>query len=437
VSLTGSILAIGLILALIAAFWRLPALHPVQLWLLVWSLSTALYALRLLPYIGISWTTVGLAGGASLAFVVTATVSSRWRCQEPERSLSANLRRTLSRAAIWVLVVAAVWLAAYLTQVVVTYGLSSISRTSVAAREGIQKGEFSITIKYIYLMFAAIALTAYNGALSPAGRSRRRWIGVCVLCVASLYVATGRATVVDGAIAGTVTYALASPHRLRKQTVILAAIGLGVLALGVFLSLGAIIGKTFDHNPGFFEVPNIFARHRYLSELALPYQYASAPIAALQVQVHSSSLWGDGHGCAILPSACSILGKIGIAVTHIPRIRAFTAPPLPWNTYTSLDAPLIDGGKALLIPIFALIGSLLGLLWSSAARGNPLAVIFYGLETVALVTAAGSFNFTAPQLIGAFLIAALALGLAHLSLPGVRFRRSKHEPTTGQTAVVG
>jgi oligosaccharide repeat unit polymerase len=437
VSLPGGILALGLIISLVAAVWRLPALHPVQLWLLVWSVSTALYTLRLLPYIAISWTTFGLAGGASLAFVVTATASSRWRRHEPERALSEDLRRTLSRAAIWVLAVAAVWLAAYLTQVVVTYGLSSISRTSVAARQGIEKGDFSITIKYVYLMFAAITLTAYNGAVSAAGMPRRRWIGICVLCVASLYFATGRATVVDGAIAGSVTYALASPHRLRKRTLILAAVGLGVLALAVFLSLGAIIGKTFAHDPSFLQVPNTFARHRYLSDLALPYQYASAPIAALQVQVHSSSLWGDGHGCAILPSVCSVLGKIGIAVPHIPRIRAFTAPPFPWNTYTSLDAPLIDGGKLLVIPIVALIGSLLGLLWSSAARRNPLAVIFYALEAVALVTAAGSFNFTAPQLIGAFLIAAIALGLAYLSPPGVPFRRSKREPTTGQAAVAG
>lgn len=436
-SLTGSILAVGLILALVVAFWRLPALHPIQLWLLVWSLSTALYALRLLPYIALSWTTIGLAGGASLAFVTTAAVSSRWRCNEPERGLSENLRLTISRAAIWVLVVAVVWLAAYLTQVVVTYGLGSISRTSVSARHGIQKGEFSITIKYIYLMFAAIALTAYNGALSPPGRGRRRWIGSCVICVASLYFATGRATVVDGAIAASVTYALARPHPIRKRTLILAIAGLGFLALCVFLSLGAIIGKTFEHDPGFLQVPNVFAGHRYLSELALPYQYASAPIAALQVQVHSSGLWGDGHGCAMVPSVCSILGKIGISVPHIPRIRAFTAPPLPWNTYTSLDAPLIDGGKALLIPIVGLIGSLLGLLWSSAARRNPLAVIFYALEAVALITAAGSFNFTAPQLIGAFLIAAIALGLARVSLRSVRFGPSNHEPTAGQSAAVG
>jgi hypothetical protein len=98
----------------------------------------------------------------------------------------------------------------------------------------------------------------------------------------------------------------------------------------------------------------------------------------------------------------------------IPQIRPFTARPLQWNTYTALDVPLIDGGTAMLIPILALIGILTGLLWRVACRRQTLGVVAYALESVALLTAAGSFNFTAPALVGGFLISLLALrGASH------------------------
>jgi hypothetical protein len=195
----------------------------------------------------------------------------------------------------------------------------------------------------------------------------------------------------------------------------------GALSLTVFLAGGRLVGKTFENNPSLQAVPSTFTAHREWSQFALPYEYASAPIAALDVQVDSASTWGSSHGCAVFSEACRVLNRVGFGVHGVSRVRPFTADPLPWNTYTALDMPLLDGGLVFAIPIVGLLGLILGALWSLARRRSLLAASAYAIFAPAALTSSGAFNFTAPHFLGAVFIALASTELVRLSrMPGKR-----------------
>ena len=123
--------------------------------------------------------------------------------------------------------------------------------------------------------------------------------------------------------------------------------------------------------------------------------------------------------CASLTEVCQAIRAVGIDAPLVRRIRPFTAPPLIWNTYTALDVPLLDGGKALTAPLDwdarNFVRFRLGL-----ARGRSLVgIVTYPILAASIVSASATFSFTAPHFVGAFLIAASALVLAWVvqSLP--------------------
>jgi len=284
--------------------------------------------------------------------------------------------------------------------------------SSPTLREAITHGDLNVTIKYVYAAIAAIAWCAVAASIAPTAGQRHVWLIAAVACGGCIYFATGRATIVSGAIVGVVAYFTAGERRISGRRVIVVACGLVVLGLTVFLLVGALIGKTFANNEDLQRIPSVFTKYSALAQLALPYEYVTAPIAALNVQVSVATPWGDAHGCALASSLCAALRKAGLRVPVVRRVRPFTAPPLKWNTYTALDAPLIDGGKGLVMPIVAVIGLAVGLLWRAARRRTILGAIGYSIEAVALVTASGSSNFTAPHLIGALVFSVFAFWLA-------------------------
>ncbi len=309
----------------------------------------------------------------------------------------------------------AILLGAFLAQAFAAYGLRATLVSSIPVRAAIAHGQFNVTIKFVYLALGAIALSAVVSALAPTGRQRWTWIAITLLCLASLYFATGRGTIVDGAVVAVTAYAVALPRLPRKRTLVVGGVVAVMFTLVVFLAGGAVIGKTLSNDADLQAVPSVFIRHRLFSNLALPYEYASSPIAALDVQVGAATTWGDAHGCAAFPELCSAADKLGLGLPTVPRLRAFTAPPLSWNTYTALDAPLIDGGTALTIPILAAIGLLIGLLWTAALRRQLVGLLGYPLAAVALVTANSGFNFTAPHLLGGFLVSIGAVWVSQFS----------------------
>src|SRR5437868_1339712 len=69
---------VSILLALaIFSVWRLPPLHPAQLWSIPWALAAGLYFMHLLPYRRLDVETVVLACGSCLAFVVGTLIGER------------------------------------------------------------------------------------------------------------------------------------------------------------------------------------------------------------------------------------------------------------------------------------------------------------------------------------------------------------------------
>ena len=399
-------------LAVATLVW-LPPLHPAQLWSIPWALACDLYVLRLLPYRTLGVGTAALACGASVGFVVGAAAGARirvtpFRQSSEKTSVGLHVLRT---AAVLCLGLTALFLSAFLAQAAARYGIRAALISTVAVRDAVGAGEFAATIKYVYAALAATALCAIVAAREPAARAGR-WRLATLLAIASIYFSTGRGTLVVATIVGLVAYVLARDRRLTRAQFIGGCVGVAVIALIVFVVGGRLIGKTYANNPSIQAVPSAFRDQPKLRVLALPYEYASAPIAALDVQIHASTAWGATHGCAALSEGCRVLHKLGLPLQGTSRIRPFTTDPLPWNTYTALDIPLLDGGYVFAIPILGLCGLVMGWLWRLARRRSLLAICAYAILAPAAATSSGSFSFTAPHLIGAVLIAFSGIAFA-------------------------
>jgi hypothetical protein len=414
-SLFFSGVALSLVLLALAG-WSiafLPPLHPAQLWAVPWSVAVNLYSLRLLPFRSLSWTTTIIVAAAAFAFSLFALVGERFLERRLEWPQESKLKyRTIRPAALAVVVLTSVGVLAFVVSAAILYGLSDTLTASFHLRTEIGLGGLSIQIKYVYAALAAVGLCCIAAGLAPSPRLRRLWLTTAIASGASIYFATGRATVLSALIIGLVAYFISRGQVLERRRLL---IGIGVvmgMALGIFLAGGQLIGKTYANSADLQAVPSLFARHSSVSVFALPYKYVTAPVAALDIQVRSASVWGDANGCAEGAEFCKGLRLIEPRVRPVPRIRPFTAPPLPWNTYTGLDLPLLDGGKVLAVPIVAILGFLCGILWAQSRRGNVLVIFVYSIEAAAIVGSPAVFLFTAPHVLGALLIGAVAILMA-------------------------
>ena len=399
------------VLAMAAVVW-LPPLHPAQLWLIPWAIATGLYLMKLFPYRTLDNKSVVLVCGSSLAFLV-GTLGGERITRRRASGLSeptAPERYAIGWAAALALGLTALLLLAFLAQAASTYGARAALVSTLTVRDAIGQGAFALTVKYVY---AALAATALCGIAAATDRKNAAiWALGGLAAVGSIYFSTGRSTLVVALVVGLVAYLLARTKPLSRSRFIAGCAGVGVFAVVVFVIGGTLIGKTYANNPGIQEVSSAFTKHPRLRVLALPYEYASAPIAALDVQVDASTPWGTAHGCAAFSEECRVLRRLGLGLQGTSRIRPFTADPLPWNTYTALDVPLLDGGYLLAIPIVGLVGLVLGWLWTRARGHNVFAICAYAVLAPAAVTSSGSFNLTAPHLVGAVVIALTAIVLA-------------------------
>lgn len=385
------------------AFWRLPPLHPAQLWTAPWAMASLLFTLRLLPYRNLS--TAGavllcLGSGAFVAGAVYGGRAAQARARDRLRDLPG-----LPLAACMAAAAAIALLCAFLIQATAEYGLRDALVPSPELRTGIESGTFAVTIKYLYFSLAAGTLFAFAAARAPDRAARRALLAAACCLAATSVFATGRATIVSAFVIVLVTYALARRKPTSRRAFTATLLGGACLAVAVLVAGGLVIGKTYENSSALRTTPSWFSEHPRASVLALPYQYASSPIAAFDVLVPASEPLGSAHGCATLTSACRALRQLGLPVQPVPAVRPFTAAPLRWNTYTALDLPLLDVGWLLLGPLLAALGWVVGRLWRAAHAGRPVAIAIYGICAAALVAASGSFAFFAPHLVGAALIA--------------------------------
>jgi hypothetical protein len=404
--------ALLIALAVASVIW-LPPLHPAQLWLIPWAVATGLYVMRLLPYRALDTDTVVLACAASLAFAVGTLagegIGNRMSPVAEGRTADRDTA-TIRWAAGLALALTALLLGAFIAQTGARYGPRAALISTLTVRDALGAGQFALTIKFVYAALAATALCAVATARDRA--NAMRWGGAAVAAIGSIYFSTGRSTLVVAVVVGLTAFLLARAERVSRRQFVAGCAGVGAIALTVFVVGGNLIGKTYANNPGIQAVTSTFKEHPRLRVLALPYEYATAPIAALDVEVDASTRWGETGGCAAFSEACRVLHRLGLDVVGTSRVRPFTSDPLPWNTYTGLDVPLLDGGFVLAVPIVALAGLVLGCLWSLARRRIAMAICAYAILAPASVTSAGSFNFTAPHLVGGVLIAIVAITLA-------------------------
>jgi oligosaccharide repeat unit polymerase len=408
---------LGMLFVLSAtAVWavvRLPPLHPAQLWSVPWALAAGLFALQLLPYRELSVLTCALVAGATLTFVAATVVGDRY--VRGRLSSAASVRadyELVALAAVGALVLTALLLIAFLWQTTQRFGLHDALVSSVDVRVAIGEGAAPVTIKYVYAAIAACALSGVAAAQAPTTKPRIAWAFAAAAAVASLYFSTGRSTLVYGVIIAMTAYLLGKPGLPKRSRFLLGVGAIACLAVSVHILGGLIIGKTYANNADLQQTPGFFSSHREFRTFALPYQYASAPIAALDIQVDASTPLGTTYGCAVLSEACSVLSDFGADVDPVRRIRPFTRPPLSWNTYTSLDAPLLDAGVLGAIPLIAIVGSLVGGVWAGAQAGRRHPLVAYPVVAAGVIAASSQFAFTAPHLLGAIIIASGLLVLS-------------------------
>ena len=337
---TELLLAIGLIAMAAVSLFRLPPFHPAQLWLVPWAITSTLYAFRFLPYNPLRPETAGLIAGASLAFAACSWVAGRGRPaghSDGTRGVDTRHFGVARRAALLLLGLTALWLTAYLVQVVAQYGLRAAIVSDPRVRTSVRLGEYAVTIKFVYAALAAAMACALVAAVSFTPAAQRRWLMVTVLPICSVYFSTGRSNFVTGVAMAGLVYVVARPMRPSLRQAAVAGLAAAVLFVLTLFVGGAIIGKTYNASE-LATIDTVFSRTPELQPLALPYQYASAPIASLNELVASVGPWGATSGCATLAPGCRLFATVGPPLEACPasggsRPRLCPGTPIPLSTH--------------------------------------------------------------------------------------------------------
>jgi hypothetical protein len=393
-------------LAFLLALWRLPLLHPIQLWSGSWAVSSSLYALRLLPYRSLSWLTAGLICGSILVFAAGTALGERAGSRRRAATTTRDDAAPLELAAWLSLGLLAITLGAFLAHLISRFGVAHALRITAEVKVYLAGAEAPLSGGYVEVAVAGAAVCALTGARAASGAGRSRWLIAALACSTSAYFSTSRGFIAIGLIAALTAVGLAGVSISRRALLAMGAAA-AVAILTLFFGLGAVIGKTYG-NSGIGQFDNFFSRHPALSSLALPYEDLTAGIPALDLLVHDSTTWGRAHGCATAPIACGVVRKLGVPAVRVPVTAPFTRGPLQWNAYTFLDRFLIDAGTALSLVLVLATGALAGLLWARARAGGTIAILLYAISAPALVFAYRQ-NLIELVLLAAVLAAALLL----------------------------
>lgn len=369
----------------VVALWRLPLLHPIQIWSASWAVSTGLYALRLLPYRDLSWLTAGLICGGVAAFSAGVLLGERVAARRRSGRGVREQVSTVNLAALLAIALLAVTLAAFLAHLISLFGVTRSLRITTEVKVYLASAEAPASGAYVEIAVAAAALCGLSAALADARASRLRWLIAAIACAGTAYFSTSRGFIGVALIAGLASLGVATGN-VKRCSLVAMTLALAAVMVALFFGLGAVIGKTYASSTiGGFD--NYFSRHPAVSSLALPYEDATASIPALDLLVDDSTTWGRAHGCATAPIACGVVRKLGVPAVRVPVAGPFTMAPLQWNAYTFLDRFLIDGGTALALVLVALTGALAGYLWARARAGSMIAIVLYAVSAPALVFA--------------------------------------------------
>ena len=371
--------------ALVIALRRVPVLHPIVLWTGSWAMSTLLYALRLLPYRDLSWLTTALICGSILTFAAGVAGGTRLASRARPRARTSPAAAQVEIAAVLALALLALTLAAFVANLIAKFGVAHTLRISAEVKVYLSSNEAPASGVYVDFAIAGATLCALCATRATQRRARRVWLALAALAASSVYFSTSRGFIAVALASALVAFAIASRVRSHRRIAV-GAIVAGFVVVVLFVSLGAVIGKTYG-NSAIGQFDNFFSRHTLARPLALPYQDATASIPALDLLVRYSPTFGIAHGCATAPIACGALRKLGLHVLRVPVAGQFTALPLQWNAYTFLDRFLIDGGVIVTLLLVGLTGAVVGYLWQRALRGSLHGTVLYAISAPALVAA--------------------------------------------------
>ncbi|MGH2912829.1 MAG: O-antigen polymerase, partial [Solirubrobacteraceae bacterium] len=376
---------------LVVSLLALPAFHPIQLYSAPWAAATTLYALKLLPYKTLSWSSVTFMCGAATVFAGTSLLGERIlartrRAHDAVALPNADPRAPLlaARGAAWTAtLLGAPLFLVFLAQTASRFGVTDTLLVAKGIRDALVAEGPPRSVLYERLAFPATALWSLAAALTPTTRERRLCLLGCACAVLSLYFSTGRELVVNAVlIAVAIQVALRSPRSSSSMVKAATAVALGAVVL--FVAVGALGGHTFRKS-GIWTFDNFFSRHEAFSAFALPYEDLSAPIVAFDLRLRDAGTWGRTDGCSIAARECSLLRELGARVQRPPAAPPFTGPPLQWNAYTYLDAFLLDGGRALVILPVALLGLFVGIAWGAVRRRSYYGILAYAFCVPILV----------------------------------------------------
>ena len=393
-------------IAAVVAFVRLPALHPAVLVLFPWALTLGLFQVDLLSYRPLSTSTALLIGACLATFAVGSLVGDRLGEKDRQASSRGGAQIDIERAAAVICVLAACGLLLFLAQVATRFGARAALVADPHVRLAVGGGATQFTIKYIYLAFAAAALCGMAAAGAASARRRWSWAACAVASVSAEYFSTGRSNILLAALMACVGWAV-TRGSLSRRHLAAAAAAIGVVALVSFFAVGALLGKTAGASD-LFSYENVFATHPWLKQLALPYQYLTAPVGGLNIVADISPEFGRAHGCATLSVGCSAGRRLGLPMQPEPQLTAFTAPPSTENTFTAFYDPVIDVGPWLAPLMMAAFGLAAGRLWART-RVSWTAVGVYSVWAAVLAYSTVENTLLQSYVVGASVCIAAAL----------------------------
>jgi len=383
-------------------------LTPESAFVSAWSLTFALYLLRMLPYGPMSAGAAGvLALGAGLV-VVGIHIGRRLarRIPAPTRHV------TLPEAWLWGYgATGLVGLAWYLWQVHQLTGIPALWQHGFQVRLALNHHRIPSTFLFVEFFCVITPLVAAATALTGRKIGVAAWV-LAAACVAGTWAMTDRTQFFTTLLGLAFMYAYRRGEALGWGRLSMFVASAGALLLASFLIVGAFTGKSpaamkltlrpplASSTSGDVE-PGVLAGA--LRQGSTIYLYATASYAAFAVWYPEEQPLTYGLHTAY--PFFRALQKAGLYSGRLPEhilpfVPILTEPiPLGWNGYTMLYYPLVDFGLPGMIVYCLLVGAFCGAAYQAvrAARTSPGHLLLAAQVTTGLVLSifVNKFNNTA------------------------------------------
>ena len=372
---------IGSLVTLRAAQHFQSLANPVSLFVGAWTICLSAFALRLLPYAALRFSTVVVVAASAACFVggVYLTKLPGWRALSS--TAAAWLTRQDARATPSVIT----------TLMLVLLGLEMLSFVlyivAVARVEGLSAfwtNLAAVRILKPQLSYPAILLWAgglYCWMLAAA-RPREdphvlpRWLiwGVPVALIPFL-LTTGRTELFFLAITAVVARFLArGPDASQTRHEIAVITATGIVLLGFFVALSYLLEKEGADVAFLLGFPPDFLL------FVEPYVYASGGFAALDQLMSDVMLTGNVTGPLTFWPLHRLLYALGVAPPPAGVVANFVEIPFLFNTFTYLEPYYRDYGVVGCVAASVALGTIGGVLFQVAVGGgSPGARIPYSI----------------------------------------------------------